>query len=454
MAEVILMPRQGQSVESCIIGEWYKKKGDTVSVGDKLFNYETDKATFDEEAQVEGKLLAVFFGEGDDVPVLTNVCVIGKDGEDWKQFIPAGATQVEGAKSKEVETVTQRVAPEALPIQRQKPEITMNAVRPSAPTRRMAPPVAISPRARAAAEKRGADLNYAEPSGPNGRVIERDVNRLIREGYVIAADAAPFQVATMAAQSSTASTALISESDYSDEKVPQIRKLIAKAMHESVSSMAQLTLNASFDISNIVDFRDELKEAVKSGIGEKMRLSLLEHVPTINDIILFVVSRIVLKHPDANAHFFDDTIRRFHHVQLGVAVDTPRGLMVPVVRNADLKSIDVIATEVRRLAADAQSGTINPDEIRGGSITVTNLGGLGIEHFTPIINPPETCILGVNTIKTAIREEDDCLVAYPAMQLSLTIDHRAWDGAPAARFLTDVCQALENFTLFLMSDSQ
>ena len=457
MAEVILMPRQGQSVESCIIGEWHKKKGDKVQVGDKLFTYETDKATFDEEASVEGTLIAVFFAEGDDVPVLTNVCVIGSEDEDWQSYIPAGATVDGAGQTAEPEAEAEK-KPEKTEETKTEPVRSERAVAAQTDTAEGA----ISPRARRAALDAGVDLRGAGGSGPNGRIIERDVQQLRKEGRVYtsaAGNAYDTRVSgtgiggRVRVSDTTKPVAAADEPEYTDTKLPQIRKLIAKAMHESISGMAQLTLNSSFDATDLLRLREQMKQAIDGGFAEKLGLDLPAKAPTVNDLVLFAVSRVATRHEDANAHFLEDTIRRFRHVQLGVAVDTPRGLMVPVVRNADLLSLQEIAAEVRRLAADAQSGTINPDEIRGGTITVTNLGGFGVESFTPVINPPETCIIGVNAIKTAVRVEDGNVVGYPEMTLSLTMDHRAWDGAPAARFLADLCLALENISLVLMSGS-
>lgn len=468
MAEAILMPRQGQSVESCIIGQWHKQKGDSILVGDKLFTYETDKATFDEEAQIEGTLIAVFFAEGDDVPVLTNVCVIGDEGDDWQTFVPEGAT-VDGAGQAAVvspadtkPTAPDEPAPPAVSAETAPAAVASGtAVAPES-----AASGAVSPRARQRAADYGVDLRGAAGSGPDGRIIERDVDRLVKAGRVHT------PASGGAYDPRTAGTGIggrirvedilrplppavaASESDepaYTDTKLPQIRKLIAKAMHESLSGMAQLTLNKSFDASDLLAYREKARAAAANGLAERLGLGLPDKPPTVNDLVLYAVSRVAARHDDANAHLLDDVIRRFAHVQLGVAVDTPRGLMVPVVRNADLLTVDAISAEVRRLAKDAQAGTINPDEIRGGTITVTNLGGLGIEHFTPVINPPETCIIGVNAIKTGVRVEDGKVVGYPEMTLSLTFDHRAWDGAPAARFLADLCLALENISLLLMS---
>ena len=214
-------------------------------------------------------------------------------------------------------------------------------------------------------------------------------------------------------------------------------------MHTSLSTMAQLTLNSSFDATNILEFRKQLKEN-----KEKLGLNNI----TINDIIIFAVSRTILSHKDINANFINDgtTMRYFKDAHIGVAVDTPRGLMVPTLRSANLKSLNEISIEAKKLATDAQAGTINPDLLKGGTFTITNLGTMGIESFTPVINPPQTAILGVNTLETRVKNVNGEMKMYQAMTLSLTFDHRALDGAPAARFLQELCKNLENFTMLLI----
>ena len=173
---------------------------------------------------------------------------------------------------------------------------------------------------------------------------------------------------------------------------------------------------------------------------------------TINDIILYAVSRTVLNHKDCNANFIEDgtVMRYFKNAHLGIAVDTPRGLMVPTLMDANTKSLNEISIEAKKLATSAQEGTINPDLLKGGTITITNLGTLGIESFTPVINPPQTCIIGVNTLQTRIKNVNGEMKMYQAMTLSLTFDHRALDGAPAARFLQELCKNLENFNMMLI----
>ena len=170
---------------------------------------------------------------------------------------------------------------------------------------------------------------------------------------------------------------------------------------------------------------------------------------TLNDIVLFAVSRTLPEFKELNAHFLDDSIRYFKNVQLGVAVDTERGLMVPTVRNANCLSLNQISIEAKALIKEAQSGKISPDKLQGGSFTVTNLGSMGIESFTPVLNPPQVGILGVCTVTRRIRTVNGQDVSYPAMGLSLTFDHRAIDGAPAAKFLQALCNNLENFDLLL-----
>lgn len=468
MATPVIMPRQGQSVESCIIGEWHKKKGDAIKVGDNLFTYETDKATFDEVAKVDGELIAVFFAEGDDVPCLLNVCVIGETGEAWESYIPEGATQDGAGAAASVEAVVEPSSEPAVPAERVMAQVHETAAVASAAVAVDTRNMAISPRARNTAEKLHADLRFASGSGPNGRIIERDVKAAIAAGHVATAAAGMDFAAGVqgtglggrvrvedlnapaAEIPAVAVSAAIEGPEFEDVKLPNIRKVIAKAMHNSISSMAQLTLNSSFDATDVMAFRARIKKAIDAGLDEKLGFSILKKVPTFNDIVLYAVTRTVLQFPDCNAHFLDDKMRYFKNVNLGVAVDTPRGLMVPVIRNANKLTINEISAAVKNLAAAAQGGTISPDDLKGSSFTVTNLGSLGIESFTPVINPPETCILGVNNLQTRVKEVNGQLQSYQVMGLSLTIDHRAVDGAPAARFLQALVKNLENFSLLMM----
>lgn len=428
MATAVIMPRQGQSVESCIIGEWFKKVGDPVQEGDILFSYETDKSSFEEPAKQAGTLLAIFYGADDDVPCLTTVGVIGEPGESYAEFAPDQAAGTAEAPGMEAPAAK---APAAAAVAAPAVQAEGSALR------------GVSPRARNAAERLHVDPAQAQPTGPNGRVIERDIKALAQAGRtgtglggrVTVAD----QAAAPAAQAAPAVQG--ADTEYQDVKLPNIRKVIAKSMFQSLSTMAQLTHTTSFDATCIMNFRKGLKAA-----PEQLQVPNI----TLNDIILFAASRVLPKHPDLNAHFLEDKMRYFRHVNLGIAVDTPRGLMVPTLMRAEEKSLKEIAAEAKALAAACQDGSINPDLLQGASFTVSNLGTLGIEHFTPVINPPQTGILGVDCIVERVRTVDGQITVYPAMGLSLTYDHRALDGAPASRFLQDMRAALENFQALLI----
>ena len=443
MATLVIMPRQGQSVESCVITAFNKKVGDTVEKGDVLFSYETDKSSFEEPAPEAGKILAIFREEGDDVPCLENVLVIGNDGEDISAFIPKAEADAAPVAAPVVEEKKEEKAPEAAPVVA---EATASGEA-----------LSISPRARLLAEKTHADLLKAIPTGPNGRIIERDVQKLVdlgltvspaaKDGYAVATEGSGISgkvvLSDLDAKSTEAAPVAAAEPtvDFYDEKIPNIRKIIAKAMCQSLSSMAQLTFNSSFDATKMIALRNSLKAG-----AEKMGLANI----TYNDMILFAVSRVLKNHKMFNAHYLnDDTMRFFNTVNLGIAVDTERGLMVPTVFNAEKLSLNEMSVKAKSVITDAQSGKINPDLLKGATFTVSNLGSLGIESFTPIVNPPQTAILGIDCISKRIKEVNGEDVTYPAMGLSLTVDHRAIDGADAARFLKDVGFALENIDLLL-----
>ena len=443
-----MMPNVGISVESCILTEWHKKKGDAVKKGDVLFTYETDKSTLEEESPVDGIMLEQFFKEDDDIPTMTNVCVIGQEGESTAEFAPKLDNQEAPAEAAPAAPAAEEAPVAAAPAA---------AVPTAAAPAQAGEFIKISPRARVLAEKTGIDPHFAAPTGPNGRIIERDVRTLIENGptatYAAAGEFAgaagtglggKFSVADIgAAPAAPAATAAADLPEYVDEKMPNIRKVIAKQMVASLSTAAQLTHTTSFDATEIMAFRKKVKEN-----GEKLGLANI----TLNDIILFAVSRVLAKpeHKALNAHLLNgDTMRYFNGVHLGVAVDTDRGLVVPTIKNAQNMSLNEISAKAKELAATCKNGGATPDMLSGASFTVSNVGSYGIESFTPVINTPQTGILGVDTVTTRIREVNGEIKTYPAMGLSLTYDHRALDGSPASRFLVDLRNALENFSLLL-----
>ncbi len=471
MATSVIMPRQGQSVESCILSRWHKKPGDAVKTGDMLFSYETDKASFDEEAKADGILLVLLAQENDDVPCLAEVCRIGTAEE-----YAAGAT---GA--------AMEASPAAAPPAAPDKTATAGPVAASAVVPAATPAVradgetpAVSPRARTMAAQNGIDAALAVPTGPNGRVIERDIRKLKDAGIrmtpaatavatgsvagiegtglggritsadlargasaggatgAVAAPEAASAATTMTAPSSAASGDLMG---FTDTALPNIRKVIARAMFQSISTTCQLTLDTSFDATDLLAQRAAFKKA-----GEK--LPAVAGI-TLTDMILFAVARTLPAHPDLNAWFLDDKMRRFEHVHLGLAVDTERGLMVPTIFGADTMTLSALSAAAKEVAKECQSGKISPDKLKGGTFTISNLGTFGIGSFTPVLNAPQTGILGVCGLETKVREGKNGIEAYQAMGLSLTFDHRALDGAPAARFLKDLTARLEAFGALL-----
>ena len=425
----VTMPKAGITVESCILTEWKVKVGDTVKVGDIMFSYETDKSSFDYQAEVEGEVLAIFCEVGDEVPVLSNVCAVGPHGEDASGLSP-NAGSAPAPVAEEIKT-----APVA--AQAAAPVATANADG----------KIFASPRAKNLAVKLGVDLSTATATGPNGRIIERDV----REASVNPKATAVEQVkeAPVAAAPAVAAAPEKASDDlkaFKDEKMSNIRKVIAKNMVLSLSTMAQLTHTISFDCTNVMAFRKFLKDN-----AETLKLPNI----TINNIIVYALSRVLKKHRDLNAHLINgDTMRYFEHVNMGIATDTPRGLLVPTLFGADTMTLSEIAIKSKKLSQDAIDGKLAPELLTGGSFTVSNVGTMGIESFTPVVNPPQTGILGVNTLETRIKlGKEGEIIPYTAMALSLSYDHRALDGAPASRFLKDLKDYLENFSVNLMADS-
>ncbi|MBR4768508.1 MAG: 2-oxo acid dehydrogenase subunit E2, partial [Lachnospiraceae bacterium] len=419
MATAVIMPRQGQSVESCIITSWAKKVGDEVKEGDILFSYETDKSSFDEPAQVAGTLLKVFYNEGDEVPCLENVCVIGKPGEDVSGFGSAGAP----AEEKPAEATPAAEAPKAAAVE----------AAPQTEAKNTDGRVFVSPRAKALAEKAGVDYKDAVPTGPDGRIIERDVNALLDRGPAPKTEEKKEEAPKQEAPKQDTAPAAA----YEDVKLSNVRKVIARSMHDSLANSAQLTLNATFDATSIQKYRAGVKAN-----GEAMGLANI----TLNDIVVFAAAKTLVDFKDLNAHFLDDKIRIFADVHMGIAVDTPRGLLVPTVFSANKLSLNELAKQSKTVINEAKEGHISPDKLSGASFTVTNLGSFGIESFTPVINPPQVAILGVCGITNRVRaSKDGGVEVYPAMGLSLTIDHRAVDGAPGAKFLKALATNLEHF---------
>ena len=446
MATIVVMPQLGNSVESCIIVEWMIAEGDTVSVDQTLASIETDKSTMEVPSTAEGTVLKLLWEEGDEVPVKDPLIIVGEPGEDISGLVPGG----DAAPAEANAPAEQAAAPEA--------------AAPAFATERATG--AVSPRARALAASNGVDASaITEGSGPHGRVIERDVAAAIAAGPVLtsAARAAGVSAAegtgiggrvsvadagrTAEAAPAAAVAAPAAAADFpgasTSAPLKGVRKVVAKRMMESLTSTAQLTLNTTANAAGILAMRKKVKNA-----DESLGLNKI----TLNDLVCFAVSRTLLKYPVFNAHLEDGVLTEFEQVHLGFACDTPRGLLVPVIRSAQALGLKAFSDEAKRLAGGAIDGTIAPDFLSGGTFTVSNIGSFGIETFTPVINLPQTAILGVGAITPRpVVAADGTIGVEQRLNLSLTIDHQVIDGADGARFLRDLVAAIDNIDVTVLA---
>ena len=408
MATAVIMPKQGQSVETCIITRWFKSKGERVSVGDILFSYETDKASFDLESPVEGTLLDIYFDDGTEVPVLVNVAVIGKSGETTDSFNP---TALPSTTSK---AFIASSAPEAFESLK-----TINAVQTQADHDNK---TRISPRAKRIAENKGLDYYNLHGSGPNGRIIARDIEK------------------AHSGDASVVNSIQTQETEYTEQPLSNVRKIIAKAMQSSLQNSAQLTHHMSADVRSLLEARLKIKDKLST---DKSQQDI-----TLNDMICWCVIKALEKFPEANSHFLTNSIKTFHKVHLGLAVDTPRGLMAPALINANDMDLTKLSKELKSIVEACKKGSINPELIQStaATFTVSNLGNYGVEMFTPVINLPQVAILGVCTIINRPANIGNNILGFvPYIGLSLTYDHRAIDGGPATLFLREIKEQIEAF---------
>lgn len=449
MATIVVMPQLGNSVESCIIVEWMIAEGDTVAVDQTLASIETDKSTMEVPSTAEGTVLKLLWEEGDEVPVKDPLIIVGDPGEDISGLVPGGESASESAEA--------TAAPEqgaAAPEQAAPAFATERATG------------AVSPRARALAASSGVDASaIAEGSGPHGRVIERDVAAAIAAGPTLTSAA---RAAGVSATEGTGIGGRVSVADANrapevnapaavsapapaadfpgastSSPLKGVRKVVAKRMMESLTTTAQLTLNTSANAAGILALRKKVKNA-----DEALGLNKI----TLNDLVCFAVSRTLPKYPVFNAHLEDGVLTEFEQVHLGFACDTPRGLLVPVIRSAQSLGLKAFSDEAKRLAGAAIDGTLSPDYLSGGTFTVSNIGSFGIETFTPVINLPQTAILGVGAItpRPALAS-DGTIGVQQRLNLSLTIDHQVIDGADGARFLRDLVGAIENIDVTVLA---
>ncbi len=453
MATAILMPVQGNTVESCLLLEWKKSKGEKVSKGDIVCEVETDKAVFEIEAPEDGILLDTFFEEGDDIPVLTNIAVIGKEGDDYEELRPKIETVSEEIEDtpKEPENVSKETSKEK-EIPEEKEEKKTELIKPK--ITETGENVGVSPRAKRLAEKKGIDPYSVAGSGPMGRIIERDILEVINSSEPLTPAAKEISAARGSVPKEgtgiggrvtsrdilLSSGKMLKEDVIKEETIKGIRKIISDRMLESLQNSAQLTLNSSADASALLSLRKTFKNSTLDSRFSKVN---------INDLVMFAVIKVLPNHPIINSLMLGDKIRYYENIHLGFAVDTPRGLMVPTIKNAQNLSLIELSNEIKRLANACRDNKIQVEELSGGTFTITNLGNFGIDDFTPVINLPQTAILGVSRINLKPMQDGNEIKFIPHIGLSLTINHQVIDGVAGAKFLQDLAVAIKEVNLLI-----
>jgi pyruvate dehydrogenase E2 component (dihydrolipoamide acetyltransferase) len=425
MAVEVKLPRLGQGMESGTIVRWLKSEGDSVSKGEPLFELDTDKVTQEVEAEADGVLLKIVLPEGE-ADVGTTVAVLGAEGEDVSELIAGAQSGNGGAAQAQVQTPAP--APAAAPAPEQAEEAPSDTVSegdvaaPAPPSRAPGERVKASPLARRIARERGVDLAALTGTGPDGRIIAEDVEKA-------AAAPAPAPVAAPAAAP---------PGEVEVVELSSIRRTIARRLTEAWEAPV-FQLTATADATELVATRERLVELLQEG----------ETKPTVNDLLTRVVASALMRHRPVNAHFVEGRIHRYPTANVGIAVATANGLVVPVVRSVERRSVQEVAAVRADLVSRAREGKLQFADLEDGTFTISNLGMYGIEQFIAVLNPPQVAILAVGSIDERPHVVESELEILPTLTLTLTCDHRAIDGSEGAEFLRTVKQFVETPALAL-----
>ena len=412
-AAVIRMPKMSDTMEEGTLVSWQKNVGDTVKAGDILAEVETDKATMELEAYDEGTLLYQGITAGSSVPVNGIIAVIGEAGADFNTLL----ARENGTAAAPVET-----APAAAPAA---PAESATTATSAAPASGDSERLKASPLAKKLAAEKGIDINQVAGSGENGRIVKRDVDNFVPAAKT-AAPAAP------AASKAEPVVATEAEGDYVDTPVTQMRKTIARRLSESLFTAPHFYVTMEITMDKAMALRPQLNEASDVKIS-------------FNDMVIKATALALKQHPEVNSSWLGDKIRRYNYVNIGVAVAVVEVLLVPVIRNAEKKGLGTISSEVKDLAGKAKNKKLQPKDWEGSTFSISNLGMFGVDQFTAIINPPDSCILAVGGIKKVPAfKEDGSVFATNIMKVTLSADHRVVDGALAASFLQSLKKYLEN----------
>lgn len=414
MAQAVEMPKMSDTMEEGVLVAWHVKEGDAVKAGDILAEVETDKATMELESYFTGEVLHIARKQGDAVPVGSLIVVIGKKGEDISAIVAGsgGSTPAPQAKP-------EAAAPQAQPAVVTAPPVAITPVMEAAPATdtQDAGRIKASPLAKAIAKDKGVDLHDIKGSGENGRIVKRDLETA--QPSTATQPGAPQQITSLSATA------------FEDLPISQMRKTIARRLSESKFTAPHFYLTLSIQMDRAAAFRKEVNAE-----GDK-KISF-------NDLVVKACAAALRKHPAVNTAWLGDKLRRYNVVNIGIAVAVEDGLLVPVIRNADQKGLETISAETRLLAERARTKQLQPQEWEGNTFTISNLGMFGIEEFTAIINPPDSCIMAVGGIKEEVIVEKGEMKIAQIMKVTLSCDHRVVDGATGAQFLQTVKAMLEN----------
>ncbi len=409
MAEIIRMPKMSDTMTEGVIVSWLKQVGDDIKPGDILAEVETDKATMELENYVKGSLLHIGIAEGGTVPVDAIIAIVGAKGEDISALL-ISAESKQNTKINQTETVIEPTANSHEPSD--------NIQQPEADSR-----VKASPLAKKIAEDKGISLAQLQGSGDGGRIVKRDVDSFV--------PAAKPQTSSTPSATPVTLPQIVAQESYEDVQLSQMRKVIARRLSDSLFTAPHFYLTMSIRMDKSIEARKTMNDMGDTKIS-------------MNDIIVKAVASALRKNPNVNVSWLGDKIRYNHYINIGIAVAIEDGLIVPVVKFADNKTISHISSEVKQLADKAKNKKLQPSEFEGSTFTISNLGMFGIDQFTAIINPPDACILAVGAATETVLVENGQMVVGNVMKVTLSCDHRAVDGAVGSAFLKTLKDFLEN----------
>lgn len=413
-AEIVLMPKMSDTMVEGVIAAWHKKVGEAVKSGELLAEIETDKATMEYESYNTGTLLYIGADAGKSVAVNGILAIVGEKGADWETLLKAHVATASGS--------SQTAAPSEQKIAEQQPAAAKQAESSSAQAANGR--IKASPLAKKLAKDKGIDLSKIQGTGDQGRVTRKDIENFTPT----TAQTTP---ATKGAGSPVVLPRVVGEESFEDVTLSQMRKVIAKRLSESMYTAPHFYLTMEINMDKAIEARKSINEISPVKVS-------------FNDMVIKAVAVALRQNPDVNVSWLGDKMRKNHHIHIGVAVAIKDGLVVPVVRFADNKSLSHIGTEVKDLAQRAHDKKLQPAEMEGGTFAVSNLGMFGIDEFTAIINPPNACILAVGGIKETAVVKNGQLVPGNVMKVTLSCDHRAVDGAVGAAFLKTLKGLMED----------